>query len=117
MRAAYDPFDRRCPSRTVLDTVADRWAVLVLVALGDGRARFGALKARVDGISAKMLTVTLRDLVADGLVERRQAVGGLRMVDYELTAVGRSALPAASGLVEWARAHAAAVLAARKDIS
>lgn len=117
MTPPFDPFDRRCPSRTVLDTVADRWAVLVLVALGDGRARFGALRDRVDGISAKMLAATLRALEADGLVTRLPAARGVRHVDYELTDLGRSAVPAADALVTWARGHAGAVLANRKEIS
>lgn len=117
MSPAFDPFSRSCPSRTVLDTVADRWAVLVLVALGDGQARFGALRERVDGISPKMLTATLRALVADGLVERRQVADRLRQVDYELTPIGRSALPAATALVQWAAGQAAAVIAAREDAS
>lgn len=114
---SFDPFNRLCPSRGVLDTVADRWSVLTLTALGDGRARFGALRKRVDGISPKMLTTTLRALEADGLVARLPVAGGLRQVDYELTALGRSAVPAVQALVAWARAHAAAVLDARKGIS
>ncbi|WP_232548429.1 winged helix-turn-helix transcriptional regulator [Propioniciclava soli] len=117
MTPAYDPFNRLCPSRSVLDTVADRWAVLVLVALGDGRARFSALRERVDGISPKMLTATLRHLETDGLVSRRPGTGGIRQVYYELTDVGASAVPAAAALVAWARAHAADVQAARQEIS
>ncbi|WP_300078507.1 helix-turn-helix domain-containing protein [Propioniciclava sp.] len=117
MNPAFDPFNRLCPSRTVLDTIADRWAVLTLVALGEGRARFGALRERVDGISPKMLTATLRALEADGLAARIPVAGGVRHVDYELTALGRSAVPAADALVTWARGHTAAVLDARKEIS
>lgn len=110
MSHAFDPFDRNCPSRTVLDALADRWALLVLAALAGGPLRFGEVRARVDGVSQKMLTQTLRELARDGLVERTEATHGPPRVSYALTDLGRSASATASGLVAWARSHAAAVL-------
>lgn len=110
---AFDPFDRRCPSRTVLDAVADRWALLVLAALADGPLRFGEVRERVDGVSQKMLTQTLRELARDGLVDRTQAPHGPPRVEYALTPLGRTAATPASDLVAWARTHADAVLGHR----
>lgn len=113
MTGGFDPFNRSCPSRTVLDTVADRWAVLVLAALEGGEARFVTLRERVDGISPKMLTRTLRALEADGLAARREIPGGAPAVAYRLTDLGATAAPLAVGLVGWARTHAGAVLSRR----
>ena len=62
--------DRSCPSRLILDHLADKWAVLIVVRLAFGTLRFAELRRAVDGISQKMLTVTLRDLERDGLVIR-----------------------------------------------
>ena len=113
MTPTFDPFDRQCPSRSVLDAVADRWALLVLAALASGPLRFGALRQRVDGVSQKMLTQTLRGLARDGLVDRSKAVDGPPRVEYALTGLGLSAAAAASGLVDWAREHAGQVVEQR----
>jgi DNA-binding HxlR family transcriptional regulator len=80
--APFDVFDAHCPSRTVLTDVAKRWSVLVLGALGDGPHRFGQLTARIDGISERMLSETLKTLRHDGLVQRSGT-------EYALTADGQ----------------------------
>jgi DNA-binding HxlR family transcriptional regulator len=61
-----------CPAREILGHVTGRWGGLVLGALLEGTRRYSGLRARVDGISEKMLAQTLRDLERDGLVIRRQ---------------------------------------------
>ncbi|WP_449373205.1 winged helix-turn-helix transcriptional regulator [Arthrobacter psychrolactophilus] len=66
----WNPYDRNCPSRQVLDRVGDRWSVLVVGALTQGPLRFSELAKTVDGVSQKMLTQTLRGLERDGLVAR-----------------------------------------------
>ena len=67
----YDAFDAHCPSRRLLDTIGDKWASLVIVALGvHGRLRYSELSNRIAGVSQKMLTQTLRNLERDGLLTR-----------------------------------------------
>jgi DNA-binding HxlR family transcriptional regulator len=63
-------FDSECPSRLTLDLIADKWAVLVIASIHEGVNRNGAMLRRIDGISQKMLTQTLRRLERDGLVSR-----------------------------------------------
>ena len=111
----FDPYQRACPSRTVLDRVADRWAVLVVGALADGPLRYSALAHRVDGVSQKMLTQTLRGLERDGLVARTVHAEVPPRVEYALTPAGRAAREPMQALESWARQHAATVLGARAE--
>lgn len=101
----FDPYARGCPSRQLLDRIGDRWTVLVIGTLEDGPQRFSQLSRRVDGISQKMLTQTLRALEADGLVLRTAYPEIPPRVEYELTALGRSLLEPLHALVTWAREH------------
>lgn len=66
----WDPYVATCPTRQVLDCVANKWAVLVLGLLSERRHRFGELQRGIDGVSQKVLTQTLRSLERDGIVER-----------------------------------------------
>jgi len=66
----WDPYQRDCPSRRLLDRIGDRWTVLIVGTLDAGPRRFSAIAADVDGISQKMLTQTLRELERHGLVQR-----------------------------------------------
>ena len=97
-----DPFDPDCPTRQILDRIADKWTVLIVVALQTGAKRFGELRREVGGISQKMLTQTLRSLERDGLVLRRVKPSSPVSVEYELTQLGRSLVPALAGLTDWA---------------
>ncbi len=97
-----DPFDPDCPTRQILDRIADKWTVLIVVALQTGAKRFGELRREVGGISQKMLTQTLRSLERDGLVLRRVKPSSPVSVVYELTQLGRSLVPALAGLTDWA---------------
>ncbi|MEV4197912.1 winged helix-turn-helix transcriptional regulator [Micromonospora globbae] len=108
-----DPYDRRCGSRQVLDRIGDRWSILVVLTLADGTKRYGDLARRIDGISQKMLTQTLRGLERDGLVTREVHASVPPRVDYTLTHLGRSLLDLVSGLEAWATMHLAEVEAAR----
>ena len=65
---AFDPYSRGCPSRRLLNQIGELWTVLVVGALADGALRFKEIGERVDGISYRMLTQTLRALERDGLV-------------------------------------------------
>ncbi|MFB9237580.1 winged helix-turn-helix transcriptional regulator [Plantactinospora siamensis] len=108
-----DPFNRNCGSRQVIDRIGDRWSVLVVLTLADGQKRYGELAQRIDGVSQKMLTQTLRGLERDGIVTRTVHASVPPRVDYELTDLGRSLLDLVSGLEAWATTHLTEVEAAR----
>ena len=102
-----------CRSREVLDRVGDKWSMQVIHRLGTGSARFNELRRDIDGISQRMLTVTLRGLERDGLVSRAaHPVAGLR-VDYALTPMGRTLLASVCSVIQWAGAHLSDIDAAR----
>jgi DNA-binding HxlR family transcriptional regulator len=113
--ARYDVFDAACPTRTVLASIADKWATLVIELLGLGPQRFGALRRSVGGISQKMLTETLRKLERDGLVRRRVYPTRPPRVEYALTPLGRTLLGPIVAIREWAEANIEQVLAARAE--
>jgi len=105
--------DADCPSRQVLDRIADKWTALIIRVLADGTHRFGQLQRRVGGISQKMLTQTLRELERDGLVERTVHPVVPPHVEYRLTPLGRSLRQPLDAICAWAEAHLAQMLAAR----
>ena len=106
-------FDSECPSRLTLDLIADKWAVLVIASIHEGVNRNGAMLRRIDGISQKMLTQTLRRLERDGLVSRTAFNEVPPRVEYALTPIGESLRPLVVSLCQWAIANVAAVLEAR----
>jgi DNA-binding HxlR family transcriptional regulator len=83
-----DAYHANCPAREILDHVTSRWAVLVLCALGGSPRRFFEIRERVEGISDKMLSQTLRILVRDGLIERTVAPATPPQVSYAQTPLG-----------------------------
>jgi DNA-binding HxlR family transcriptional regulator len=103
-----------CPSRTSLARIANKWTAMVVIALAEGRMRFGDLRTTVDGISAKVLTETLRDLERDGLVTRNAYAEIPPRVEYELTTLGHTLHMPLEALGRWAEEHIAEVLAARE---
>ena len=107
-----DLFDAACPSRAVLDLIADKWSILVLSAVHHGVHRNGQLLRRIGGISQKALTRTLRDLEHNGLVLRTDHFEVPPRVDYALTETGESLVPLIESLCEWALDHADVVDAA-----
>jgi DNA-binding HxlR family transcriptional regulator len=104
-----------CPVREVLDRVGDKWSVLVIVLLGERTHRFSELRRAIDGISQRMLTLTLRGLERDGLVKRTVHATVPPRVDYELTELGRTLLVPLGELSAWANAHRADIQAAREE--
>ncbi|SFW71100.1 winged helix-turn-helix transcriptional regulator [Amycolatopsis australiensis] len=102
-----------CKAREVLAIVGDKWALLVVRMLKDGPRRFTELKRSVEGISQRMLTVTLRDLERDGIVTRRVRNVMPPHVEYELTPMGRTLREATAPLLEWSIAHLPLIDAAR----
>ena len=99
--------------REVLTRVGDKWSVLVVVLLGDGSKRFSELRRLIEGISQRMLTLTLRGLERDGLVTRTVEPTIPPRVDYELTPLGRTLLEPVMGLASWAEKNRVVLQAAR----
>lgn len=95
----FDVFSPRCPSRQTLEDVTGRWGSLTLAALADGPLRFGALRRRIEGVSEKMLSQTLKTLEADGLVSRTDHATSPPRVDYALTAPGEQVAAAVVALI------------------
>mgnify|MGYP003423218244 FL=1 len=126
-KVKYDAFLAQCPSRQLLDRIADKWVTLVLAALhSDGSHQFGAgcageprsmryseLSRLLAGVSQKMLTQTLRSLERDGLVTRTVAPTVPVTVTYELTDLGLSLHQVMRGLKSWAETHMDDVIANR----
>ncbi|PZG23856.1 transcriptional regulator [Micromonospora craterilacus] len=126
-RAEYDAFLAQCPSRKLLDQIANKWVILVLAALrSDGSHQFGAdcageprsmryseLSRLLAGVSQKMLTQTLRSLERDGLITRTVVPTVPVTVTYELTDLGLSLHQSIRGLKAWAEMHMDDVLANR----
>jgi DNA-binding HxlR family transcriptional regulator len=102
------------PVSELLARIGDKWSVLVVSLLGGGPLRFSALRRRIDGISQKMLTATLRSLERDGFVTRTVFPTTPPQVEYELTPLGRDLLAPVGALADWARANQARVDEARK---
>lgn len=91
-----------CEAREILDRVGDKWSVYIVAMLGRGGMRFSELKRAIDGISQRMLTLTLRGLERDGLVTRTVYATIPPRVDYALTPLGRTLLGPVMALVSWA---------------
>lgn len=93
-----------CPVSGLMPRLGDKWTIHVVALLyeaKDGQLRFSELKNSIDGISQKMLTVTLRALERDGLVKRSVFPEVPPRVEYELTELGRTLLPAMRSLMDW----------------
>ena len=108
-----DVFAKDCPSRQILDRIGDTWSVLVVVTLAHGPRRYTELAAKIEGISPKMLTQSLRGLERDGLITRTVHAVVPPRVDYELTKLGGSLLDLVGALEGWAQTHIGDVLEAR----
>ena len=112
-RLRGDVFCAACPTRQLLDRIADKWSPLILIVLGDGPMRFNALRHRIDGVSQKMLSQTLKTLERDGLVSRSVAPTVPVSVTYAMTPLGRSLLAALQSMIDWAETHMDEVEAAQ----
>ncbi len=94
-----------CRARAVLQRVGDKWSMYVIDLLGQGTMRFSELHRAIDGITGRMLTVTLRGLERDGIVTRTIHPVIPPRVEYELTPMGLTLLDAIGQLVSWADSH------------
>ncbi len=97
-----DVFDASCSARHALELISTKWAILIMSALAAGPMRNGALLRKVEGISQKMLTQTLKDLERNGLVQRHDQQTNPPHVEYSLSAVGLSLSETLISLDRWA---------------
>ena len=112
-KTRYSTYAAACPTRKVLDRIADKWTVLIIGLLEQRSHRFGELLRGIDGISQKMLTQTLRSLEFDGLINRRAKPTVPVTVEYSLTSTGRSLTEPLEAIRCWAERHIETVVAAR----
>ena len=108
-----DVFAADCPTRLLLDRIADKWTVLLLIALGEGPMRFNALKRRIGGVSQKMLSQTLRQIERDGLVTRTVEASVPVSVTYAITPLGQGLVTALGPMIDWAETRMSEVAVAQ----
>ncbi|MFD8246264.1 winged helix-turn-helix transcriptional regulator [Nocardia sp. NPDC059691] len=109
-----DVYSAKCPTREILDHIAGKWTVLIIDALADGTMRYTDLRHRIEGISQKMLTQTLRQLESDGFVTRTVHPTIPPRVDYTLTELGHSLRTPIAALREWIETNINRIEAARR---
>ena len=102
-----------CEAREILALVGDKWSVYVVAVLSQGARRFSELRRTIDGISQRMLTLTLRGLERDGLVTRKVYATVPARVEYALTPLGETLLEPVQALASWAGQHRAEIQQAR----
>jgi DNA-binding HxlR family transcriptional regulator len=102
-----------CEVRQILDRVADKWSLLAIAILERRALRFSELRRRIEGISQRMLTVTLRQLERDGLVHRTVHPVVPPRVEYALTPLGATLHTTIRALVDWTEEHREEIAAAR----
>jgi DNA-binding HxlR family transcriptional regulator len=110
----YDVFAKSCPTRVVLDRIADKWALLALRLLSTKSLRFNQLRRDIEGISQKVLSQTLKKLERDGLVSRKVFATVPVTVEYSITPLGQTLTEVATGISKWAETNIEKVLAAQK---
>jgi DNA-binding HxlR family transcriptional regulator len=110
-----DAFSAKCPTRQILDHIAGKWTVLIVDALIEGTMRYTDLRRRIEGVSQKMLTQTLRSLEADGFVTRTVHPTIPPRVDYDLTPLGRSLAEPITALRQWTETHINEIETARSQ--
>ncbi len=110
----WDVYNEHCPTRLVLDRIADKWTVLIVGALENKTKRFGELRREIGGVSQKMLTQTLRGLERDGLVTRVVYASVPPKVEYSLTELGGTLVHILEEIRKWSEKNIEEVLKARK---
>ncbi|MFL6120374.1 winged helix-turn-helix transcriptional regulator [Actinophytocola sp.] len=102
-----------CPVQEVLERVAGKWSILIMVAAARGPIRFTELERAIPSVSRRMLTLTLRNLERDGLMTRTVFPTVPPKVEYELTPIARELYAALLTLTDWAEHHRGSIIAAR----
>lgn len=111
---SWDAYQTECPTRLVLNRIADKWAVLVLGLLETETKRFSTLQREIGGISQKMLTQTLRGLERDGLIARTIYPTVPPKVEYTITPLGKTLVGLLAALRVWSETHIEQVLEAQR---
>ena len=114
-----DPHFPDCPIRNILARISDRWSMLILLTLNGKQEpmRYSDILAAIPDISQKMLTVALKNLEADGLVQRQAYAEIPPCVEYNITERAKTLMPHINSLVEWALDNLADILNDRKNFS
>jgi DNA-binding HxlR family transcriptional regulator len=110
----WDIYQENCPTRLLLDRIADKWTVLIIGQLHKKTFRFNELRRIIPGITQKMLTQTLRGLEKDGLITRKIYATVPLKVEYSLTALGYSLTEVLNNLANWAEANMENIIKAQK---
>lgn len=103
------------PHRLILDQITDKWSIMILATLCSEPLRFNALKRRLDGVTQKALSQTLRRLERNGIVARRVIASSPVAVEYRVTPLGMTLKQPIQALHEWALGHHAEVEEARRE--
>jgi len=114
-KSRYSVLSPGCPSRLILDRIADKWTALIIQILARGTLRYSALQREIGDISQKMLTQTLRSLERDGLVRRKVYPVATPKVEYGLTSLGRTLIEPLQGLCSWSEKHLPELEAHRRE--
>lgn len=109
----WNVYEAACPTRLVLNRIADKWTVLVVSSLEQGTKRFSTLQREIGGVSQKMLTQTLRGLERDGLVLRTIYPTVPPKVEYTLTPLGRTLVGLVDAIRVWSEQHIEEVMFAQ----
>ena len=107
-------FSVNCPNRVLFEQIADKWSMMILTVLDRGPLRFNVIKRRLEGVTQKALTQTLRRLERNGFIERRVLTGSPVAVEYEITPLGRTLQKPLKALYAWTADHLALVELARQ---
>ncbi len=110
----WNPYAAQCPTRMVLDRIADKWSVLILALLEERSHRFADFLRLAEGLSQKVLSQTLKRLERDGLIRRKAYATVPVTVEYSLTPLGATLAETLIGLVTWSEQNIEAVLAAQQ---
>ncbi|NIZ08645.1 helix-turn-helix domain-containing protein [Pseudooceanicola sp. HF7] len=112
---AAEQFSVDCPHRVLFGELSDKWSMMVLTVLANGPTRFNALKRRLEGISQKSLSQTLRKLERNGIITREVVDTAPVAVQYDLSPLGHSVLPPFRALYQWTKENLDQVEAARSS--
>lgn len=116
-RVKWDVYNEQCPTRLLLDRIADKWSVLIVGRLQQNTFRFNELKRAIPGITQKMLTQTLKSLERDGIVYREVYATVPPKVEYSLTSLGCNLTKVLHTLGQWAELNIEHILKAQKEFA
>jgi DNA-binding HxlR family transcriptional regulator len=116
-RPEPEVFTLNCPTQQVLELIANKWSVIVIYCLAYGKKRYKEIERKIEGISQKMLTQTLRNLESNGLVERIVYPEVPPKVEYSLTPLGETSIEPLTALADWTEEYFDEVQVARDRLS